>query len=125
MYAETHVFHQELNAGYCAHVFINGFHQVPHWWACDRYYILQFFGRGDSKKFCSVFGEQTLNRDENFMENVGGTTVICDKIDGITVISNLVRPPPLHFIQWNETNSFGNDCATFSPRCKEKQLVEK
>ena len=29
----------------------------------------------------------------NFMKNVDGTTVICDKIDGITVISKLVLPP--------------------------------
>ena len=27
------------------------------------------------------------------MKNVDGTTVICNKIDGITVISNFVRPP--------------------------------
>ena len=26
------------------------------------------------------------------MKNVDGATVICDKIDGITVTSNLVRP---------------------------------
>ena len=27
------------------------------------------------------------------MKNVDGKTVICDNIDGITVIANLVRPP--------------------------------
>ena len=29
----------------------------------------------------------------NFMKNVDGTTVISDKMDGIMVISNLVRLP--------------------------------
>ena len=32
----------------------------------------------------------------NFVKNVDGTTVICDKIDGITVISNLARPPNIN-----------------------------
>ena len=29
----------------------------------------------------------------NFMKNDDGAKVICGKVDGITVISNLVRPP--------------------------------
>ena len=31
-----------------------------------------------------------------FMKNVDGTKVICDKTDGIMVISNLVHPPFLN-----------------------------
>ena len=30
----------------------------------------------------------------NFIQNVDSTTVICKRVDGITVISNLVRPTP-------------------------------
>ena len=32
-------------------------------------------------------------KTHNYTRNVDGTMVICNKIDGITVISNLVRPP--------------------------------
>ena len=32
-------------------------------------------------------------KNSNFMKNVLRTTVICDQIEGITVISNLVLPP--------------------------------
>ena len=35
----------------------------------------------------------TETKNRNFTKNVDGTTVICYKIDGMTVISNLVRPP--------------------------------
>ena len=37
----------------------------------------------------------TETKNRNFTKNVAGETVIRDKIDGITVITNLVHPPSL------------------------------
>ena len=38
------------------------------------------------------FSDFTERKTRNFMKNIVGITVICDQIDGITVISNLVLP---------------------------------
>ena len=62
--------------------------------------IWQFFGWSNGKlgKFCSVFSEKNHAKEtkiSNFMKNIDGTTVICDKNDDITVILNLVHPLPI------------------------------
>ena len=67
----------------------------------DNMVVLINFGR------CLLF--QRLHGEKNFMKNIVGTTAICDQIDGITVISNLILPPYVHqHLNAEKTKRFQN-----------------